>query len=208
MTIHLDSSLHCFDPSHFGMAGDFRVPPEGNQRDTLLIACSDQGTAPDNISVSNSDRFFILQHLAASVPRPEDEAVDNSFQSIAAVIANYDIRHVIVCGHLGCNVLRNWLKDTYSHDIGMLRARFRSAALKTVNESYPEHSGRVYYDHLVCEHALYQLENLQSHPVIQEKLVANDLKLHLWIVNDATARVLNYDPVSGNIVSTEDSEGT
>jgi carbonic anhydrase len=201
--IELETTLHDFNPAHFGGIDDFRNPAKSNERDTLMLACPDHGTGPDNVSFAGSDRFFILQHLAASVPSPADSAIDNTFDSILCGFDGYDIRHVIVCGHLGCGVIPNWLKDTGTTDTGGLRARFHSNAVKAVSEAYPELSGAAYIERLIHEHALFQLENLQSHKFIRDKLDAGALKLHLWIVNDETTRILAFDPTRSALVPIE-----
>jgi carbonic anhydrase len=202
--IELETSLHQFNPDHFGGLNDFLSTADSKERDTLMLACADHGTAPDNVSFAGTDRFFILQHLAACVPRPEDHEIDNSFGAIELGFENYNLRHAVVCGHLGCGVIPNWLKDTDTRDTGGLRARFRSTTVKAVDEAYPELTGQNYIERLICEHTLFQLENLQAHPFIHEKLDANELKLHLWVVNDQTARVLTYSPQLGNLVSIEE----
>jgi carbonic anhydrase len=202
--IELESSLHKFNPEYFGTVDDFLSTAERNERDTLMIACADHGTAPDNVSFAGTDRFFILQHIAECVPPPEDREPDNLFGSIQAGFENYDLRHAVVCGHLGCGVIPNWLKDNSGIDTGNLRAYFYSAAVKAVDATYPDLTGRAYVERLICEHALFQLENLQANPFIREKLDANELKLHLWIVNDENARVLAFDPRRGDLVPIEE----
>ena len=64
--------------------------------------------------------------------------------------------------------------------------------------------GRDYIERLICEHALFQLENLQMHPFIRDRLDASLLKLHLWIVNDEIARILDYNPHLGDLVPIEE----
>jgi len=203
MTIELEKSLHKFNPNHFGGLNDFLSTSDSNKRDTLMIACADHGTAPDNISFVGTDRFFILQHIGECVPPPEDRNPDNLFASIQVGFDKYDLRHAVVCGHLGCGVIRTWLRDNSGPDTGNLRAYFYVAAVKAVDTTYPELTGEDYFERVICEHAIFQLENLQSNPFIREKLDANELKLHLWIVNDETARVLAFDPRKGNLVPIE-----
>lgn len=202
--IELETSLHKFKPEHFGTIDDFLANANRNERDTLMIACSDHGTAPDNVSFAGTERFFILQHLAACVPRPEDGELDNTFGAIQLGFENYDLRHAVVCGHLNCGVIPKWLKKNDGHDTGGLRARFHSVAVNAVDSAYPKLTGRDYVERLICEHALFQLENLQTHPFIREKLDADELHLHLWIVNDETARVLAFDPRCGDLVPIEE----
>ena len=201
--IELDLSLHQFNPEHFGTFDDFLSTAHNNKRDTLMFACADHGTAPDNVSFAGTERFFILQHLAAAIPPPSDNEVDSSFGAILYGFVNYDIQHVIVCMHLGCSVIPNWLSSTDTHDTGNLRARFWSDTVNVVEQTYPHLKGQEFIERLICEHALFQLENLQSHPFIHQKLDANALKLHLWIVNDETARVLAFDPRRGALVPIE-----
>ncbi len=200
MTIQLESSLHHFNPNHFGGISDFLPTADKCERDTLVIACADHGAAPDNVSFASADRFFIVQHIAECVPPPKDRECSSLFKSIELGFSNYDLRHAIVCGHLSCGVIRNWLRDESGPDIGGLRA----TTVKAVDETYPELTGSAYVERLICEHALFQLENLQMHPLISSRLDARVLKLHLWIVNDQTARVLAYEPQSGNLVPIEE----
>ena len=42
------------------------------------------------------------------------------------------------------------------------------------------------------------------HPFIRDRLDASLLKLHLWIVNDEIARILDYNPHLGDLVPIEE----
>lgn len=205
MTIQLESALHHFNPDDFGSLNDFLSTANKNERDTLMIACADHGTAPDNVSFAGTDRLLIIQQIAECVPPPEDRERNNLFGSIELGFSSYNLRHALVCGHLSCGVIRNWLKDNSGPDTGGLRARFRATVVKAVDETYPELTDRDYIERLICEHALFQLENLQMHPLIRDRLDAKVLKLHLWIVNDQTARVLAYNPHLGDLVPIEET---
>jgi len=202
--IELEASLHQFNPDHFGTIDDFLKTSDGHERDTLMIACADHGVAPDNVSFAGTDRFFILQHIGESVPPPNGREPNDLFESIEVGFEKYNLRHAVVCGHLGCGVIPNWLKHNTGPDTGNLRAHFHSGAVKAVDTTYPSLTGRAYIERLICEHAIFQLENLQANPFIREKLDANELKLHLWIVNDETARILAYDPRRGDLVPIEE----
>jgi len=203
MTIALDKSLHNFNPDHFGGLDDLLLTADSNKRDTLMIACADHGNAPDNVSFAGTDRFFILQHIGAYVPPPDGRRPSGLHGPIAVGFQNYDLRHAVVCGHLGCGVIRNWLQNNSGRDTGGLRARFYSMAVEAVDTACPELTGRAYIERLICEHAICQLENLQAYPLVRKKLTSNELKLHLWIVNDETARVLAFDPRLGELVPIE-----
>ncbi len=72
--------------------------------------------------------------------------------------------------------------------------------MKAVDTTYPSPTGRAYLERLICKHTIFQLENLQVDRFIHEKLDANELKLHVWIVNDETARMLTFAPRKGDLV--------
>ena len=204
MTIQLESSLHHFNPDHFGGLNDFLSTADKRERDTLMIACADHGAAPDNVSFASTDRFLVLQRVGQCVSPPEDRERSNLFGSIEIGFSNYNLRHALVCGHLSCGVIRNWLTDDTGPDSAGMPARFRATAVKAVDETYPELVGRDYIERIICEHALFQLENFQMHSFIRDRLDAKALKLHLWIVNDQNARGLAYDPHLGNLVPIEE----
>lgn len=117
---------------------------------------------------------------------------------------NNDLRHAVVCGHLGCQVIEYWLKKTNTKDSRSPQSRFLATTVEAVNDTYPDLTGREYIDRLICEHALFQLENLQMHQFIRDRLEANTLKLHLWIVNDQTARILSYNPRLSTLMPIEE----
>ncbi|QDU73709.1 Carbonic anhydrase 1 [Bremerella volcania] len=193
----LDSSLHRFPVKHFGTASDFLLSAESEERDTLMIACADQGGAPDRVSFAKSGRFFVVQHLASSIRPAGDRDENSEISDIEFAFSKYKIKHVIICGHTGCGVIRNWLLYPDAPDVSGIRARFEQTTLEAVNQAYPEYSAEDRIEALICEHTLFQLEHLCSHAFIRNKLEAGTLQLHAWVVNDNTARVRSYDPARG-----------
>lgn len=83
-----------------------------------MVACSEQGAAPDNVSFAEPGRSVFLQHLAASMPSAQDceQYPPLSCRDIEELFDKHDFRHVIVCGHLGCGVIRHW-PGPDSHEI-------------------------------------------------------------------------------------------
>ena len=82
MTIALEKSLHNFNPDHFGGLDDFLSTAGTDERDTLMIACADHGTASNNLSFAGTERFFILQHIAECVPPPDSREPNDLFGAI------------------------------------------------------------------------------------------------------------------------------
>lgn len=199
--IQLESGLHQFSRDFFGDLKDLVDADKASYRDTLLIACSDHGAAPDNVSFAGHDRFLIVQHIGGSIPSKlecdeGDEKYDGlSIKDIEATFEKYDFRCVIMCGHLGCGVLRNWLKPRVAgdRDFGGFRQRFENSTRRAVDETYSPETVEERNELMVCEHVLYQLENLATHQFIIDRLSENRTNFHGWVVDDATARVLAYN---------------
>lgn len=196
--LYLKPRLHKFTATAFGSTTDLMRPIDPRERDTLIVACSEMGTAPDNISFQTPNRCVVLQHLAASMPS-RDECETNDELSIDAVIeqfVKYDFRHVVVCGHTHCGVIRSWLepaKKPYD-DVGSFRARFELGTKRLVDQNYPRRSSEQRFKLMVFEHVLCQIENLLTHPFFATRVNQRELLMHGWVIDDATARVMSYCP--------------
>ena len=103
---------HHLASSFFGSVDDLLDKSAAIDYDTLMIACSDHGTAPDNVSFARAGRMMILQHLAASVPSAIDCENGLDIEDIFSLLDNNPIRQIIVCGHLGCGVIPTWVRSS------------------------------------------------------------------------------------------------
>ena len=109
--ISLKADLHSFPDGVFGSISDLIDPTDSRPKDTLIIACSELGTAPDCVSFAKQERLVILQHLAASMPsKVECENYEGlSCDAIEQLFDVYQFRHVIICGLLRGGVIPYWL---------------------------------------------------------------------------------------------------
>lgn len=192
--IELDKQLHKFTPEFFGTIKDFLATADSTQRDTLMLACADHGTAPDHVSFARAGRFSILQHIGASVRSAHDPTGSSVIDDVELLLDRHDHKHVVVCGHLACRVIRDWMKPDMP-DYGGLTTHFRTTTQAAVDAAYPSLQDEERIERMICEHVLFQVENLQTHDCVRERLEAGRLRLHAWIANDITARIYTYDPV-------------
>lgn len=195
--VPLRANLHPFPQNTFGSIADL-VRPSSRERDTLIIACSELGSAPDYVSFAKRERFVILQHLAASMP---SQAEFEMYQelccgAIAKLFEKYDFRHVIVCGHLGCGVIPYWLQpaDVGDTDVGGFRRRFELGTHKLVEDNYFPSSVLEKIELLIFEHVLCQIDNLLTHPFISQRVRSQTTSFYGWVVDDQSARVYGYQP--------------
>ena len=187
--------LHNFPRKVFGSITDLIKPPVSFKNDTLVVACSELGTAPDNISFGDRERFFVLQHLAASMPsNAECETYGLSFDSIERLFENHEFRHVIIYGHLRSQVIPFWLQTAKKKvsDVGSFRRRFESGTRSLVDNNYIPDSSLERIELMILEHVLCQIENLMTHTFISERVQAGKTSLYGWAVDIESARVYGY----------------
>lgn len=193
----LKAGLHSFPKGAFGSVSDLICPTDARDHDTLMIACSEQGAAPDNVSFAKPGRMMILQHIGASIPsQTECELHEGlSFDEVEKMFDRYQFRHVIICGHLGCGVIRRWLQPSIEGhtDIGSFRLRFEKTTRHLVDNNYAPDTATERVTLMICEHVLCQVENLITHPCVMERVQARNTSFHGWVVDDQTARVFGYD---------------
>lgn len=195
------SKLHHqrLNPDYFGSVEDLLNSSAAKEFDTLLFACSDHGTAPDNVSFATPGRMMIVQHLGASIPRVSDCEKGLDRADVLNLLLEKPIDKIIVCGHLGCGVIPTWLKATAEdRDTGKFRERFMQGTLKPVLQAYPGVTGQDLIDCLVHEHVLVQLDNLATHEEIDSRLRSGTLKLHGWVVDDESARISSFEPTNNS----------
>ena len=150
------------------------------ERDILLFACSDHGTAPDNLSFAGESRLLIVQHLISSIPSlPESTEFKLSLAEKERVIDDFPVRYLIVCGHVGCGIIRRWVTEPPMpwSGAGGLEACFRRKTLALVNEHYRDVGEAERCRVAVFEHVVIQLENLLTHSAFAERFANGSLRL-------------------------------
>ena len=173
--IALRTGLHQFHKDVFGSITGLLRPPVAREKDTLIIAPSELGAAPDYVSFGKPERFLVLQHLAASIPsKSECENHEGlSCEDLEQLFGKYEFRHVIICGHVGSGVIPFWLQPALEGDadIGGFRRRFEMGTRTLVDENYAPDSIAERIELMIFEHVLCQIDNLISHPFIFERVL-------------------------------------
>lgn len=183
----LSPSRPSFDPDHFGKLSELRKTAASGAREILMVACSDHGTSPDNLSVTRPGQLYIVQNMAAAVPDAKATRALPTLASIEYAVCFMKVKHAIVCGHLNCRLLSQWLKS-HSLQSDPEGPSANPSASATPNEL------------VIRQHVVNQLTNLHSHEFIHERLLDGRLKLYGWVVNDQTARIRSFDPTSARFV--------
>lgn len=186
-----------FNPSPFGTVHDLRKSAKNANDAILMVACSDHGTAPCHLSIADPARLIVVQNLAVSIPRAGQNCSLSTLASIQYAVTLKQVGHVIVCGHRKCGIIERWQTFRKNADTGPAPDRELHAVWSALDEIATTILRERSQEIIVREHLLRQVANLQSHDFVRRRLEEGTLRLHAWIVDDATASVRAYDPHSG-----------
>jgi len=167
----------------------------------LFITCADSRVVPNLITSSGPGDLFTARNIGNLVPRaasaPPDESVTAAIEYAVGVL---EVQTITVCGHSGCGAmaallgktpdlpgLRGWLRHgTLSLD------RFRSFEESEAAEepAGPDGaSGGSRLDKLCRINVIQQLDNLRTHPLVDDLVRSGRLELTGLYFDIGTARV-------------------
>ena len=201
--INLRQTLHRFRPDEFGTLGDLREASRAGTHRIMMISCADHGLAAEDLSFAKPGRCLLVKNMAASIPAAGAIGDASTLANIAHGITRKRVQDLIVCNHLGCNVIPRWLQSPVEQNRNDPCGSFSQNARIIVDSFYRCRTDWERLALMICEHTLFQLENLRSHKFIHTRLRNRQLRLHGWIVADTTARVFCFDPAVSQFVSLE-----
>lgn len=177
----------------------------GQFPDALFIACSDSRVAPNVFASTDPGDLFVVRNVGNMVAPCEGShglsiADESEMAAIEFSVLNLGVKNIIVCGHSECGAMQALLQGRENVASPNLKAWLRHGenALNTLRDN----SGKIMFDSAgITPHnklsqlnVLQQIEHLQSYPIIQKKLLANELRLHAWWFDLSSTTVFWYVP--------------
>lgn len=187
---------------HHFQAHDFRSQRElfehlakGQNPDTLFITCSDSRIDPNLITHTKPGELFILRNAGNIVP-PYTEAQGGEAPTIEFAVVALGIQDIVVCGHSHCGAIKGLLHPEKLLDLPAVAAWLyhAEATRRIMWEKYCHCTPAELLTASIEENVLVQLENLETHPAVAERLHTGKLKLHGWVYDIETGEVFAYDP--------------
>jgi carbonic anhydrase len=200
---NLIAGIHRFQTTVFSSQRDlFQRLARGQSPDALFVTCSDSRISPNLITQTAPGELFILRNAGNIVPRHERAPTGGEAATIEFAIAALGVRDIIVCGHSHCGAIRAVLEPVTVDGLPSLRGWLEHAAetRRIVLESYGNLSSEHRELAAVGENVLVQLENLQTHPVVAQRLADERLALHGWVYKIETGEVFAFDRENGQFV--------
>jgi len=159
-----------------GKRNQFHLLAEGQQPDCLFVTCADSRIVPD----------LILQ---------TGEPAGGVSATIEYGVEVLRVRHLIVCGHSDCGVIRALMAPDALEGLPSVRDWLQHVepAWEYVDEV--ERNGGELTRHTALAHAnvLAQLDNLRTHGFIQRAVAEGRLKLLGWYYDILSGRIEQYD---------------
>lgn len=160
---------------------------------TLFITCSDSRISPLMLTQTKLGEIFILRNAGNIVP--EYSAISNGeAATIEFALRGLGIENIVVCGHSNCGAMKAVLDPKLCDQFPALKGWLtHTKTAKEMLDSYPHLGNNPHLDLVIKGNVLAQLDNLQTHPAVAEKLAGGTLNLYLWIYEISTGTIESYD---------------
>ncbi|GAA4583916.1 SulP family inorganic anion transporter [Planotetraspora phitsanulokensis] len=156
----------------------------------LFITCADSRIVPNIITASGPGDLFTVRNIGNLVPRVSSAPPDDSVSAAIEYALNVlEVRTITVCGHSGCGAMSALLSE--APDLPALRNWLRhgqqSLARFAAVPEQDDDAGPL--DRLCRVNVIQQLDNLETHPLVNELVRAGKLELTGLYFDIPAARV-------------------
>ena len=175
---------------------------EGQNPDTLFIACVDSRVNPNLITSSGPGDLLTLRNIGNVVCHEGEDASIDSALSFA--VNGLNVESIVICGHSNCGAMKALVEDANGNGNLSLGAGFdawlnhaRPSCRELADHPVAREAAAAGYsrlDQLAMVNVAVQLRKLECHPVVGPELAAGRLTATGLFYDIATARVLLVEP--------------
>lgn len=175
----------------------------------LFLTCADSRVVPSLITHSGPGQLFVERNPGNLVPVYSEEAVGVS-ASIEYAVTALRVEHIIICGHSDCGVVKGIL---YPEKVAQLPAvarwmEFGTSARDALFKEYPNLPEQKQLTLLTEYNVLNQIDNLYTHPSVQQALLEERLTVHGWVYHIENGEVREYNADSKRFEAWPDAATT
>lgn len=202
----LAARLRRFETRYFPRLQDqFHELVERGQHPTVIfIGCSDSRVVPYLLMDAGPGELFMVRNVGNFVP-PYDasQGFHGTVAAIEFALMNFDIRHIVVCGHSHCGAIRALYQDVPAE------ARHMKKWLELGQDArLPVMPGEEALRRTEQRSVVLQLERLMAYPLVERRVAEGRVFLHGWhyLIDEGQVRVLDihsgrFEPVApGNMI--------
>lgn len=191
--------LHKFQTEVFPIQKDFfEKLVKGQEPEILFITCSDSRINPSLVTSTDPGELFIVRNAGNIIP--PYVVASGEAATIEFAINQLKVEHLIICGHSHCGALDAAINLDSFKDQPQLYAWINeniSPTLDLVNKSYQDLDAVSLGNILLQEHVLQQIENVKTHPAVNNAINCGLLTLHAWIYRFEEGNIYSYNRHDG-----------
>ncbi|MDR3772243.1 MAG: carbonic anhydrase [Terracidiphilus sp.] len=182
--------------------GQFHLLAEGQQPETLFITCADSRIVPDLILQTQPGDLFLCRNAGNVIPRAGEPGGGVS-ATIEYAVEVLKVRHLIVCGHSDCGVIRALMDPERLTGLSSVQDWLRHVEPAWAYVGEVERNAGELTRHTALTHAnvLVQLDNLRTHAYIRRALAESRLQVHGWYYDILSGGIEQFDEGAGKFVS-------
>ena len=171
----------------------FHLLAEGQRPETLFLTCADSRVVPDLILQTQPGDLFICRNAGNVIPRAGEPAGGVS-ATLEYAVEVLQVRHLIVCGHSDCGVIRALMEPHTLDNLPSVRDWLQHVepAWQFVDEVERHASELTRHTALSHANVLAQLENLRTHAYVQRAQAEGRLEVHGWYYDILSGRIERY----------------
>jgi len=195
----LVDGIHCFQSGVFGEQKDlFARLSRGQEPDALFITCSDSRVSPTLITQTVPGDLFILRNAGNIVP-PYGPIHGGEAATIEYAIEALAVKDIIICGHTHCGAMKAVLDPTGLDELPAVKGwlTYAEATRRVMKTHYKDLPKEEMLETCIEENVLVQIENLRTHPSVLAALSRGELRLHAWIYEIESGKVMAFDGNTG-----------
>lgn len=170
----------------------------GQQPLAYFITCADSRIVPNLITQTGPGELFAERNPGNLVPHHE-EFIGGVSASIEYAMLALKVPLVIVCGHTDCGVMKGLLHPEQVQHLPAVNDWMRHA--KSARERLLRECGggseEEKLQRLTEYNVLLQMENLKTHPSVQERLKDGDLDIRGWVYDIASGSGWSFNQNTG-----------
>lgn len=185
---------------------------QGQDPDTLFLACADSRVVPNLLSTTEPGDLFMIRTIGNLMPKAgasgQAEGDVSEGAALEYALQLLDVTNVIVCGHSHCGAMEAAIKRQKFPGMPNLEEwlelanpsldRFELA--EGIDPSLPA------ADRLSQVNVLQQLDHLRTYAVVAEREGTGHVHLHGWWFDIATGETHIYDSDRGGFVLLDEEE--
>lgn len=172
----------------------FHLLSEGQQPEVLFVTCADSRIVPDLILQTQPGDLFLCRNAGNVIPRSGEPAGGVS-ATIEFAVQALRVRHLIVCGHSDCGVIRALMAPHVLDGLASVQDWLQHVEPAWEYVDDVERHANELTRHTALTHAnvLAQLDNLRTHGFVQQAIAEGRLTVHGWYYDILSGHIERYD---------------